>query len=285
MAFFAIGDDDPISAWEAEPKKLYQCLECLSPVRVRRNLKKFPHFYHVKTSPSCRLYSKSEDHLILQLELKKMIPDKEAEMEKPLPSINRISDLLWEKEKIAFEIQCSNLTLSEAKARTQEYKTAGYDVVWILDDRIFNKAQLRPAEEFFRSQPCYFAAFRRQRTPFFYDQFEIFQNHKRVKKGDKIQIAINKVHAIPKIEWPKDLPTQIKNRIVNFPKYFEKDLLHKTLAASYDPTFALSIQNWAFLERGLPKESQKAHLVKSFFKNKIAYAYVKILESILKKIS
>ncbi len=154
-------------AADAKPGGSYQCLECGSPVKVRRGKNRVPHFYHLQKSSRCRLYSKSEDHLVLQLELQKLLSKKSAKIESPIPDIHRISDLLWEKEKIAFEIQCSSLPLSEAEERVRDYKRVGYEIVWLLDDRIFNRRTVRSAEVFLRTQTCYYFSFQKMGTLFF----------------------------------------------------------------------------------------------------------------------
>src|SRR3989338_3811318 len=200
MALYAIEEDDLISAWDAEKGAVYGCLECFGPVKVRKGGGRAPHFYHLNTSPSCRLYSKGEDHLILQLEIQKKFPAGEIEIEKPLIAINRVADLVWERKKIVFEIQCSRLYEAEAEARIKEYKNGGYDIVWILDDRIFNKRTLRPSEKLLRTRPCYFASLKRSSTSYFYDQFEIFHKGKRVKKGKQLLIDFNRIHPLPKTE-------------------------------------------------------------------------------------
>src|SRR3989344_8234682 len=224
MALYAVDDTDLISAWDAEKKAVYRCLECFRPVKLRKGKNRLPHFFHLSLSPSCRLYSKSEDHLLLQLQLQKSFPHGEIQMEKPLLRINRVADLVWDKKKIAFEIQCSSLYKAEAASRIKEYKTAGYEIVWILDDRIFNKRQLRPAEEFLRNHLAFFASFRRFSPSHIYDQFEIFLEGKRIKKGKGFAIDLSKAHPLMPNSWPSELPSQIVKRIPNSLWYFEKDL-------------------------------------------------------------
>ena len=285
MAFFAIGEDDSVSAWDAEQGGAYWCLECLAPVKVRRGKNRFPHFYHLSSSPSCRLYSKSEDHLLLQLQLQKQLPEGNTRMEQPIPSINRVSDLLWEKEKIAFEIQCSAIGEAEAQARGREYKTAGYDVVWILDDRIFNKRQLRPSEEFLRCRLCYFASFRRSAFSLFYDQFEIFQDHRRIKKGGKVPVDFRNVHPLLPHRWPAELPSQIEKRIPNCSRYFDGDLLHRALLSPCVPSLARSLQNWRYLEIQLRKENEKTGVWKRFFHRWVYDPYAALLSALLRRMN
>ncbi len=280
MAFCAVDEDKPISAWDADPAKTYFCIECFAPVKVRRGPKRFPHFYHLANAPSCRLYSKSEDHLLLQLQLQKQLPKGEALLEQPISSISRISDLLWEKEKISFEIQCSQIEQVEVETRTREYRKAGYDIVWVLDDRIFNKRQLRPSEEFLRTQHCYFASFSRQTPSYFYDQFEIFRNQKRVKKGKKFTLQMDKVHKIPADQWPERLPRQIERRRLHCTRYFEQDLFHRTFLSKMIPAFAAALENWRVMELHQQHSRIHMHWLKKFLIRWVLNPYLAFLQEI-----
>ncbi len=152
MALYALDGDKFLYALDAKPRELYQCVECLCPVKLKQGRQRNPHFYHIKKSPRCRLYGKSETHLLLQLQLQKLLSCEETEMERPFPSIRRIADVFWEKEKIVFEIQCSSISLEEVSARVLDYGKLGYTVVWLMDDRIFNQRFIRPAEAFLRDR-------------------------------------------------------------------------------------------------------------------------------------
>jgi competence protein CoiA len=283
MAFFALDEEESVSSWDADPRKIYRCIECAAPVKVRRGKTRIPHFYHLRNAPSCRLYSKSEDHLLLQLQIQKLLPKGKALMEQPIPSINRVSDLLWEEKKIAFEIQCSTLLEAEAEARMREYKSAGYDVVWILDDRVFNKRLLRPAEEFLRRRLCFFASFNRMALSLFYDQFEIFQRHQRVKKGTRITIDLQNVYTPSQPKWPPQLPLQIERRIENCSRFFARDLLHRALLSNKFPTFVVSLQNWRMLEARFQEEKKEKNRIKEFLRRWIFEPYLALLDEVLKR--
>lgn len=283
MAFFAVEDDEMIEAWDADPKGIYWCLECFAPVKVRRGKNRFPHFYHIASAPSCRLYSKSEDHLLIQLQLQKSLPQGESHMERPISEISRVSDLLWEKEKVAFEIQCSTIFEPEAASRMKEYRTAGFEVVWILDDRIFNKRQLRPAEEFLRCYPCYFATVSRTAPVIFYDQFEIFLEKKRIKKGKPQSLDFQKIRSILNPQWPKILPRQIEKRIPHCNRYFKGDLIDRSLLAHEYPMLARSLENWRALEIHLAKIYQKPGWMKRLYRTFLQVPYRAFLNALLKR--
>jgi len=160
MALYALDEDsNVVFASNAAPSQRYRCLECRGFVRKRASLHKRSHFCHLRNTPQCRLHSKSEGHLVLQTSLQERIPG--LEMERLFPSILRIADLCWEAEKIVFEIQCSPITIYEAERRRRDYWSEGFDLVWLLDDRLFNRKTLRVAEEPLRKRAGYFISLRR----------------------------------------------------------------------------------------------------------------------------
>ena len=138
MALYASDGKDYVFAGDAVVGTSYRCLECHSPVKVRRGRHRLPHFYHLHQSRRCHLHSKSEDHLLLQLQLQKLLAPEKLEIEHPFLEIHRIADLIWEKEKLIFEIQCSSLEAEEAEQRIIDYRKVGFETIWLLDDRIFN---------------------------------------------------------------------------------------------------------------------------------------------------
>jgi competence protein CoiA len=206
-------------------------------------------------------------------------------MEKPLLTINRVADLLWEKKKLVFEIQCSTLYEAEAEARIKEYRNGGYEIAWILDDRIFNKHRLRPAEKFLRRHLAYFASVRRSAPSYFYDQFEIFHGEKRIKKGREIAIHLQHIQPLPSVRWPAELPSQIENRIPNSPWYFERDLIHRTLLSQRYPSYKLSLQNWRALEIHLQKVHRQPNVFKRFYVRFIRDPYLAFLDALLRRVN
>ncbi|MBU6445896.1 MAG: hypothetical protein KGQ49_00680 [Verrucomicrobia bacterium] len=225
MAFFAVEEDRLIGANEADPKKTYWCLECFGPVKCRKGRQYWAHFYHIREAPGCKLYSKSEDHWVAQLELQRLFPQGALHLEKPFLAIDRVADLCWEREKIIFEIQCSQIAEKEVEARVRDYKTAGYDVVWLLDDRRFNRKQLRPAESFLRTLSTYFLSVRSMEV---YDQFEVFFEGRRVRKGARLPVQLTRVFRAPQQPLSFDqYPKQIVQ--LNLCRHFYGDRLSRAL--------------------------------------------------------
>ncbi len=241
MPLFALHDTYLISAFDAETNASYFCLECQNPLKLRKQKRKLPHFYHLRATPSCRLYSKSNEHLLIQLAIQKSLPPNEGRLEHHFPSIRRIADVSWEKKKIVFEIQCSLISEEEVKQRSQDYASLNYQIVWILDDRLFNKKIIQKTEHYLRTRLCYFAEL--HPNLLFYDQFEVIQFPKRLRKGPKIPILLHQVHPMKHTDIP-----QVKQRVANNCFYFENDLVHKALLIPKIPSYGHTFNAWSHLE-------------------------------------
>jgi len=210
MQLYALDDKHPILATEAIKQKNYRCPECLTFVRPRGGPHRQPHFYHLRSHPSCRQYQKSLPHIQLQLHLKSLIPN--SSLEKSFSKIGRIADVAWEEKWIVFEIQCSPISHEEAKSRCEDYALLGYTVVWILSDRRFNKKNLSLAENFLRGRLCYFA-----RGTEIYDQFEVIQNMKRSFRGPRLPID-PRIPVISKLGEITTFEGALINRLTKNPK-------------------------------------------------------------------
>ncbi len=270
MAFYAVDEDDLIDAIDAEPNKIYWCLDCFMPVKARKGKRIFAHFYHLQSAPACKLYSKSEDHLVAQLELKRSFPKGVIDIEKPFIKIGRVADACWEKEKIIFEIQCSSITEKEVEKRMSDYSSVGFDVVWLLDDKKYNQRICRPAEEYFRQHCSYFLSTKQMQV---YDQFEIFKEGRRVKKSRPLPIDLRKILYAPKRDFCKEhYPQQIIQ--LKLKRHFENDRLQRALR------YPLAMQ----VERDLELQFQsKPSSTAAFFRKHILCPYKRLLEEILKE--
>ena len=282
MSLYAYEEDLLLYAAEAEPRRVYACAGCGGKVRVRKGPSRVPHFYHLSRAPACRLYSKSEDHLLAQLALQKILPAGEAVLEKPFPEILRIADVAWEKRKIIFEIQCSLVSPKEVEQRIDDYKNMGYQIVWILDDRIFNRRKVRPAERLLRVNACYYATLRKG-LPFFYDQFELFYQETRVKRGYSLKVQIGRPLLLPPFNWEKErFPSQILQKTERTNLYFLGDLIYKALLSETNPAVAFSMQNLCALERFYAKEIRRESLVKKIVTRLILEPWGRLVLFLLK---
>ena len=253
MPLYALDDEENIvAAHDADPFCRYRCLECRSPLQKRCGMHRQPHFYHLQTVRQCRLHSKSVDHLIIQTEIKKIIPS--SEIEKPFKKILRIADLCWEEKKLIFEIQCSPIDPGQATQRTKDYAREGYELIWLLDDRLYNrKKALRGAEALMRQQGCYYFSMQRKAT---YDQFEVIKDKSRLLKGPPLPIDL---------AHPEDFPTrhehmtrQLDHRICRY--FFLGDLADRALRY---PVYLKGLQE---MEKNLLEESKSKNKVAGFLK-------------------
>ena len=278
MAFYAYDEEEcPIHASLAVKGERYYCMECFLPVKARNRRALSSHFYHTRTSPKCRLYSKTEDHLLAQLQLEKLVPPGAIQLERPFLDISRIADACWEEKKIVFEIQCSQLEIPEATARIKDYASQGYRVVWLLHDRLFNRKATRPVELFLRQGLAYYIHIERGLTSLYYDQFEVLAHGKRLKKGKKLPIDLQAPHFLAKLEWKDFFPKQVLDRVASDPFYFKGDRLNKALIAHYSPGAAMSMEHWRILEVDLGRRPKRPGRLRGWFLLYIGYPYMRML--------
>lgn len=169
MQLFAINrDGKSVSARDAIKQMDYVCFECKGKLRVRGGLHRQPHFFHYEVSSNCRQSRKSAEHLATQLVLVKLISD--CQMERPFQEIGRIADVCWEEKKIIFEVQCSPISADEIVQRNKDYASIGYQVVWILHEKRFNRLNISEAELFLSRRPYYFTNINGEGKGRIYDQ-------------------------------------------------------------------------------------------------------------------
>ena len=138
-------------------------------------------------------FGKSLAHHEIQCYLKKQIAN--LELEKQIGA--RRADGVWEDRKIVFEIQISFISLNEVKSRIDDYAKHGYQVVWILHDRLFNSRSVSPAEKFLRSFcPTYYC-----NGGFIYDQLEVVHGERRVYTTEAWAVEVTKPF-VPFLEVP-----------------------------------------------------------------------------------
>lgn len=120
---------------EKEENKIFFCECCNSEVILKKGLSKLHHFAHKSNTECIYKTNESEEHLHIKEEIYKSLLNfnfiKNLEMEKFLG--NAISDIYFEKnnQKIAVEIQLSNLTKEKIIERTLRYKEKDIHVIWI----------------------------------------------------------------------------------------------------------------------------------------------------------
>lgn len=221
MPLYALDEEGRIvSAHGADPFRHYRCLECKAALHQRAGRERRSHFYHTQAVPQCRLYSQSIDHLVLQAALQGQNPALQAE--RPFEKILRIADLCWEEKKIVFEIQCSPIRPSEAGQRVRDYAGEGYELIWLLDDRLYNRRQLRLSEALMRLPAGYYFSLRRQTV---YDQFEVVKDKARLSKGPPLPVDL--AHPAPAPAPRPPMTRQLNVRTSSH--YFPGDLFDRSL--------------------------------------------------------
>lgn len=226
MQFYALEENLPVIASHAHKQRDYRCPECRSVVRVRSGPERQPHFYHLAASSVCRSHQKSAAHLQTQLAILQQLPEGEGRMERPFAEIARIADVAWEKEKIVFEIQCSPISLEEARNRCRDYKKLGYTPVWILHTRRFNRRKISASENFLRKTGAYYTNFDEKGHGEITDQFEICRLQRRLFRGPPLRIDLSKPGVIPLLSQEFPLALQLRR---HWSLSFYGDLLDRFL--------------------------------------------------------
>lgn len=192
MQFYALNSKGQIvNANQAQKQCNYVCTECGTNLRLRSGEHRQKHFFHLEPMRNCSLRKKGMDHLQLQNYLYHLLPANDCHLEYRFPKINRIADVVWMSEKIVFEIQCSPISSMEINERNYDYQSQGWNVVWILHDKRYNRETLSPAEKTLRETPHYFTNMDCNGQGEIYDQFEIVDKNKRLSKLSKLGVNLS----------------------------------------------------------------------------------------------
>ncbi|NQJ71555.1 competence protein CoiA [Streptococcus suis] len=130
----------------------FYCPQCSSPVRYRSGKIMRPHFAHLSRK-ECPFFTENEStqHLSLKSELYSwLVGVEQVELEKYLPELNQLADLLVNK-RLALEVQCSSLSISRLQERTRAYHEAGFQVLWLLGKELWLKERLTKLHKQFLS--------------------------------------------------------------------------------------------------------------------------------------
>ncbi len=186
-------DGTKVHALKAHKQTNYTCLECGDPVRLRSGLLRRGHFFHLGSQRTCGLSHKSIEHIQVQEYLLQQFEESTCTLEKPFPRIARIADVVWETEKLIFEVQCSPISPEEIEARNKDYLSEGYTVIWIFHDKRFNKRNVSAAEIFLRDEPYYYTNINKGGTGIIYDQFSSIQGNKKHKLSSPLVVNLTQV--------------------------------------------------------------------------------------------
>lgn len=126
-----VTDDVPI-------RQVFSCPACGQLVLLKAGNKYRPHFAH-KSLRDCAYHQENEstEHLELKAALYQALSKTEqVAVERVLPDLGQIADLLV-GDKLALEVQCSPLSLERFKERTLSYQENGYQVLWLLGQKLW----------------------------------------------------------------------------------------------------------------------------------------------------
>lgn len=123
--------------------KIFYCPACQSQVQLKKGRIIRPHFAHIRLK-DCHFFHEQEsnEHLELKAKLFKSLSQTEqVQVEAVLPHLGQVADLLV-GESLALEVQCSPLSIERLKERTMAYRENGYQVRWLLGERLWLKKRL-----------------------------------------------------------------------------------------------------------------------------------------------
>lgn len=164
-----------------------------------------------------RQVQKSEIHLRLQRFIQYLF-ENEAEMEKGFSSIHRIADIACLPSKKIYEIQCSPISLEEAKSRCADYESLGFQVIWVLHDKQFNPHNMSPAEKFLQTKACYYTNMDKEGNGIIYDYLETL---------GKKPINLRKCYPLPAYFWPSLLSHRSQRPLFHEGDFFDLAIKRK----------------------------------------------------------
>ncbi|VDG20794.1 competence protein [Lactobacillus sp.] [Lactiplantibacillus mudanjiangensis] len=141
-----------IDAATAKRQQHYQCPGCRAPVQLKRGTVVTAHFAH-QAHHSCQTFSEGEtaEHLLGKQQLAAWFKASgyQVQLEAPLKALHQRPDVLVQlpgQPPLALEFQCSPLSVTRLKARTQGYHNHGYRVLWLLGSP-YQQPRLRPTSK------------------------------------------------------------------------------------------------------------------------------------------
>lgn len=235
-----------VSASRASKGIDYFCRECLGPLRLRGGLHMQLHFYHSSKKPKCSQSQKSLYHIQTQQFILNMLGDGTVVLEKQFEQIGRIADVVWESKRLIFEVQCSWISKEEVEQRNSDYKSLGYNVIWILHEMRYNRRRPSGAEVYLRASPHYFTNIDRQGRGWIYDQMEQIKGGLRISYGRRYAVRLD--HPRDRSEdWDAKqnlpLPESFRLRLKEWPVYFSGDFLDAWFQGDA-PAAAILLDAW-----------------------------------------
>ncbi|MGA8164381.1 MAG: competence protein CoiA family protein [Waddliaceae bacterium] len=286
MQLYAFDENNRIvSITDAKKQHDYFCLECRNPVRRRGGEHRQQHFFHLQPISKCSQSKKSLIHIQVQKSLQRLLPNEQCVLEKIFPQIGRIADAVWEEKHLIFEVQCSGISGEEVKQRNEDYASLGYQVVWILHDKRFNRRKVTAAERALRTSPHYFTNMDAEGRGYFYDQVDVIVKGRRYRMHKPFPITLSQPKWINRKKAISDrpIPTIVINRLEQWPLYFGRDLLDCCLSSN--PALndiCRKAAAWE-AERWSKKSKKRRGLFSQWFYRFIARPYLAAFQIFLEK--
>ncbi|MBN4067248.1 hypothetical protein JYU14_04110 [Simkania negevensis] len=228
MQLFAYSQTNSLtSAHKAIKGQDYRCMECGEVLRARSGALLRAHFYHLTHNRLCRQSNKSATHIEVQHYFLQQLGKESCSLEKRFPSIQRIADVVWEKKKIVFEIQCSSITAEEVQQRIADYHSLGYCTIWILHTKRFNKERITAAERFLKHASLfYYTNITPHNQGSVYDQYDLVHKGKRYNRSVSFPITLSSPKSCLQEEKQLSLlPIFLQRRAESNDLFFEGDLI------------------------------------------------------------
>lgn len=131
-------------------KQAYTCPACGGQLRLRQGPSVRTHFAH-KSLKDCDYSSENEssEHLANKESLYHWLKkDSEVQLEYLLPELKQIADV-FVNGNLALEVQCSPLPQKLLKERSEGYRSQGYQVLWLLGQKLWIKDRLTRLQQGF----------------------------------------------------------------------------------------------------------------------------------------
>ena len=124
-------------------KEEYTCPACGGQLRLRQGPSVRTHFAH-KSLKDCDYSSENEspEHLSNKEVLYNWLKtEAEVQLEYPLTELKQIADV-FVNGNLVLEVQCSPLPQKILKERSEGYRSQGYQVLWLLGEKLWLKERL-----------------------------------------------------------------------------------------------------------------------------------------------
>ncbi|MBM3195512.1 MAG: hypothetical protein FJZ62_02030 [Chlamydiae bacterium] len=113
--------------------------------------------------------AKSPLHRKIQFFLQKSYGGDDLYLEKKFPSVRRTADLVLMGQKKIIEVQTSLIGIKEMMERERDYRSLGFEVTWLLYDKVFFCDPLPLVTRFFFAKRAFIFSFHDERLFQFQD--------------------------------------------------------------------------------------------------------------------